>query len=483
LRQKFLDSNTVGFDMFRDYVLGVEDGVPKTPSWAEAITGVPESVIERLAVEYATTSPAALIPGWAPARGARGEQFSRAANTIIAMTGNIGVPGGCAGGLMRPDVGVKMELPTTLPNAVDRDAPPRRESLFGTQGAANVESTRIHGTKVYDAILRGRAGGYPCDPKLAYVVARNVLDTHLNVNKGISAFKSLEFIVVQEQRMTPTARYADILLPVNTSMERDDVIQPWLGAPYSFFMNRAINPMFEAMSDREICAQLASRLGISDFAEGRTDEEALAAMVEGASGVQDSSQFRREGIARAETERPFIAFGPQVQDPVRNPFPTPSGKIEIYSERLAEMNNPEISPVPRYLPSPEGHEDAVPGKYPLQILSAHHFSGTHTTLEGIPWLDEAGPRRLWINTRDAVRRGISNGDSVLVFNDRGKVLVQVEVTERIMPGVVNLPHGGWSAFDENGVDRGACANVLTSSEHSPGGAWSVNTTRVEVTKS
>jgi anaerobic dimethyl sulfoxide reductase subunit A len=104
-------------------------------------------------------------------------------------------------------------------------------------------------------------------------------------------------------------------------------------------------------------------------------------------------------------------------------------------------------------------------------------------LEKIPWLEEAEPRRLWISTVDAIARDISDGDEVLVFNDRGKVLVKAKVTERIMPGVVNLCQGGWFDIGKDGIDRGACANTLVPDEHSPGGAWSANTVLVEVKKS
>ena len=146
------------------------------------------------------------------------------------------------------------------------------------------------------------------------------------------------------------------------------------------------------------------------------------------------------------------------------------------------MNNPRIPAIAKFLPTPEGYNDPLSQKYPLQLLTTHHKPATHSTMEKIPWLDDVEPRRVWISTRDAEARGISYGDEVLIFNDRGKVLMQADVTERIMPGVVNIGQGGWSDIDEQGIDQGGCANTLTPSEHSPGGAWYANTVLVEVRK-
>lgn len=478
--QQFLDRYTVGFDKFRDYVMGVEDGISKTPEWAEKITGVPRATIEHLAIEYATTKPAALIPGWGPARGARGEQFSRAACTVAAMAGNVGVEGGYAGGFMRAFHSRQMGMPRGARNLVEEGAPLRPNSLHKLRGAAKPTSARIHSVKVYDAILRGKAGGYPCDPKLAYIVASNFLCSHPNTNRGIEAFKSLEFIVVHEQRMTPTAKFADILLPVNTFMEREDVISPWLGSPYYLYMDKVIDSMYESKSDRDICAELAPRLGITDYRDGRADEEWLKIIAEHTGDIPDFEDFKKKGVIKLEVDKPFVAFKEQIEDPVGHPFPTLSGKIEIYCEHLAEIDNPSIPPVAKYLPVPEGYGDALSKKYPLQFLTTHHKPATHTTMEKIPWLAEVEPRRVWINTKDAETRGICDDDEVLIFNNRGKVKIQAKVTERIMPGVVSIGHGGWFDMDEQGIDRGGCSNILTSSEHSPGGAWSTNTVLVEV---
>ncbi|MHA2400412.1 MAG: molybdopterin-dependent oxidoreductase, partial [Promethearchaeota archaeon] len=281
--QPFIDKYTVGFEKYKAYLMGDDDGIPKTPQWAEEITTVPAEIIISLAREYATNKPAALMAGWGPARTARGEIYSRAANILCTITGNIGIRGGYASGFMRayysretvssdkkkksgPISDKEREQmkkkQTPRGNPVDWGAPPRKDSLYKLRGGTNPASTRIHFNEYYDAILQGKKGGYPADLKMAYIAAENRLNQYSNVNKGIKALKSLEFIVVHEQFMTPTAKFADILFPVNTFMERNDVAVPWLGSPYYIYLNKAIDSLYESKSDLEICKGLAKKLGI-----------------------------------------------------------------------------------------------------------------------------------------------------------------------------------------------------------------------------
>ncbi|MBI4295217.1 MAG: molybdopterin-dependent oxidoreductase [Chloroflexi bacterium] len=476
--QKFLDTYTVGFDKFRAYVLGEEDGIPKTPEWAEAITGVPTATIAGLAREYATTRPAALFTAFGPGRSATGEQYHRAAYALAAMTGNIGIPGGCAGGGRSYSSDQFLRMPPGKPNPVEVAAPPRQysvESLYSRSSAL------IHTSKVYDAILEGKAGGYPCDPRLLYVACFNQLNQRQDINKGVQALKKPEFIVVHEQHMTPTARFADILLPVNTFMERNDVFAPWLGAPYYFYMNKAIDSLGESKTDLEICSELASRLDIGDYAD-KSEEDRLKEIVGACKDIPDYDDLKKKGLYRVKIKEPPVAFKKQIEDPEHNPFPTPSGKIEICSQLLVEMNNPLIPPIPKYIENWEGFNDPLAKKYPLQLITSHFKRRAHSTWDNVPWLRELIPQAAWISSADAQARGISDGDQIRVFNDRGETIIQARVTERIMPGVVDIPQGAWYAPDEKGVDRAGCANVLTRDDHSPGGAFAPNTGLVQIEK-
>lgn len=478
--QAFIDKYTVGFDQYRNYVLGIEDGIPKTPQWAEAITTVSAEVIANLAREYATRKPAALIAGWAPARTAMGDQYSRAANVLTAITGNIGIHGGYAAGFMRAYSSRERSVSRGVSNAVEQGAPPRQNSLHQLRGGTNPNSRRIHSAKIFDAILRGRAGGYPADIKMAYVVAGNFINSHSNTRRGAEAFKSLEFVVVHEQFLTPTARFGDIVLPVNTFMERSDLAPPWLGSPYYIYLNQAIDSLYESKSDLEICRELSRRLDIPQAFGNETDDELLQAIAASRDDIPDYETMKRDGVLKIKIPESIVSFKEQIEDPERNPFPTQSGKIEIYCEYLAEMNDPMIPPIPKYISPWENYDDPLAAKYPLQLLTSHPKRGTHSTLAKVPWLDEVEEHRVWLSTADAKVRSIRDGDLVDAYNDRGRIRIPAKVTERIMPGVVNVDQGAWYNPGEDGVDYGGCANVLTNDEQSPGGALAMNTALVQV---
>ena len=474
----FLNKYTVGFEEYKNYVMGEGDSVPKTPEWAERITGTPAQAIRSLAREYARTKPAALITGYSAGRTASGEQFHRAAATLACMTGNVGISGGSSGGFENV-LGLATLLGgnTTVGSRVHEA--PGRLSLAGTLDSNLRNKTRVHWAKIWDAVLEGKAGGYPGDIKLLYVVGANPLNQCLDTNKGVEALRKLEFVVVHEQFMTPTARFADIVLPVSQHWATDSVMRPWYAGDYYVYGNKAIDSLPGTKSDYEISCELAARLGITGFPEKSPEEwqrDLVRTEPEMRRDIQDFDKFKKAGIWNIRVERPAISLRKQIEDPDANPFPTPSGKIEIFSSKIAELNSPDIPAVPKYIED----EPNMPDKYPLRLISFHHRVRAHSCFDNVNWLRRLEPQRVWINKDDARRRAIKDGGLVQIFNERGVVRIPAKVTERIMPGVVAIGEGGWYRPDGQGVDEGGCVNVLIESRHSPGGAFVSNCNYVEV---
>jgi anaerobic dimethyl sulfoxide reductase subunit A len=311
------------------------------------------------------------------------------------------------------------------------------------------------------------------------VVNCNYLNQFPNTNKIAKALKALDFLVVMEQFMTPTAKFADIILPTTTFLERNDIDQG-VGGAYYGFVNKCIEPCGETRSHLDIGRGLAEKLGITSYGD-QNEEEYLREAVS-RSEVPDFEQFRKEVIYRLPLDEPYVAFQQQIEDPDNIAFKTPSGKIEIYSQHWAELAQPDIPPLPQYFEGWETPNDPLAQNYPLMLITTHFRRRALSQFENLPWIRETQRQVVMLNSVDAQARGIAEGDMVRVFNDRGVMELPVRVTERIVPGVVDVPHGAWYDPDKEGVDRGGCANVLTKDAYSPGGSFPYNTGLVQVEK-
>jgi len=484
LDEDFLKTYTVGFEYFSNYVLGKEDGITKTPLWAEGITGVKADTIEALAREYSTTKPAALMPAYSIGRTSFGAQPFRAAMTLAAMTGSIGISGGNAAGVgSRPGTSGTLGGPGSFPVGES----PSEPVLPGGIKPLVVDHSlhkqyRIHTAMVWDAMLTGKAGGYPADIKMVYIACTDCLNQWSNTNKAAEAIKKPEFVVIHEQFMTPTARFADVILPVNSHWERNDCFR---GLDYTAYGNKIIEPLGETKSDFEICCELAEKLGIEGYSDKSEDEWIRNVVPEPrdrAGNILSYDEFQKQGIAFTPIrEQPIIAFKEQITD--LKPFPTPSGKIEIYSEQLVRMGNPDLPPIPKYIPTWENIDDPLAQKYPFQLVTFHPPRRVHSVFYNIPAINKLEPSVVWINSRDASMKNIRNGDKVKVFNDRGATVLMATVTERIIPGVVAIAEGAWYIPDEHGVDHGGNPNVLTKDAPTPCGGIPYNTVLVQIERS
>ncbi|MCJ7473353.1 MAG: molybdopterin-dependent oxidoreductase [Actinobacteria bacterium] len=456
----FIQKYTYGFSHYHDYIMGAVDGIEKSPQWAESICGVPSGTIKNIAREYAKHKPSALMTGWAPGRSAYGEQFHRAASILAAMTGNIGNIGGfVSGGTNVISLG-----------RLDKKIP-----------VPEVEHNQIHNTDLYESLLEGTVKGSPAECKLLYFIGANFLNQHLNLNKGKQALTKQDFIVVHDLFLTPTARFADIVLPVTHYLEQDDVGFPWGGGGYGIFMNKAVEPIPGPKSDLRIFTELAKRIGTIKFND-KTDMEWIDTILKNKPDFPDLKTLKDKDIYRFKTEGPLVAFSQQIKDPVNNPFPTPSGKIEIFSKRFDDMKNPLIPPIPKYIAPWEGPDDQVAEDYPIQLISPHSRARINSQLDNIEEVKKLKDDDLWMNPKDAHKRSIKDRDMVYVFNKRGRIYTRVKVTEAIMPGVASLDQGQWYEPNSQGIDLGGCVNVLTLDKKSPTGALSSNTCLVQIEK-
>ncbi|AHG86344.1 reductase [Bibersteinia trehalosi USDA-ARS-USMARC-190] len=506
--QAFLDTYCIGYDEktlpesapknghYKAYILGEgDDKTAKTPEWAEKITGIPQARIIELAREIATTKPTYICQGWGPQRHANGEQAARAIAMLACLTGNVGISGGNSGSREGFYTIPFVRLPAGK-NPIEAKIPIFMWTDAVTRGS---EMT---------ALKDGLKGAEKLNQNIKFIMnyAGNcIINQHSDINRTHEILQDeskLEMLVVIDNHMTSTAKYADILLPDCTTSEQADFCMDGSAGNmgYVIFADKAIEPQFECKPIYEIYAGIAEKMGVKEaFTEGRTQEEWLRHLY---AQTQEKNpffkeisfeEFRERGIIKQKDPAGhMVAYKAFRQDPVANPLNTPSGKIEIYSERLAKIaatwelaEDDIISPLPIYARQFEGWDDPKREQFPLQLVGFHYKSRVHSTYGNVNVLQQASLQSVWINPLDAEKRGIKNGDMVRIFNDRGETRVMANVTPRIIPGVTAMGEGAWYTPDGNRIDQNGSFNVLTTQRPSPlskGNPQHTNLVQIELVK-
>ncbi len=464
----FLNSHCVGWERFEAYLLGHTDGVPKTPAWASVITGIPVATIEALAHRL-TKQRTMLSAAWSLQRADHGEQPYWMMITLAAMLGQIGMPGGGFGfghgsihgtGNPRPEV-TAPEMPI--------GSNPAKKSI----PVARMADMLLDPGTEYD--FNGRTERYP-EIRLVYWAGGNPYHHHQDLNRLREAWTRPETIIVHDSWWTATARRADIVLPATTTLERNDVGGSGRDR-FIIAMQQAIAPVGEARNDFDIFRELAARLGYEEkFSEGRSEMTWLRAIYDRARGdnadqgvrLPDFDTFWATGYAeQPRPAKPFVLFEEFRADARRHPLATPSGRIEIYSAKIASFRYADSPAHPTWLPPYEWLGSHQTDRHPLHLVTIQPPDRLHAQMDPGPVARAqkiAGREKLRMHPRDAKSRSIDAGDVVRVFNDRGACLAGVALDDGVLPGVVVMATGAWYDPDiasPDRLDRHGNANVLS----------------------
>jgi len=503
----------VGFEKWRNYVLGIEDGIEKTPEWAESICAVPAGTIRALAQLIGRTKPSWLWCHWGVSRKSRGEQTVRAFAALQAMMGYWGTPG--AGPALQ--IGSSRAIPwqASWGPPGEYSVPKVYRSHYWAQAILLLDKVKSGELSGEDYM---RMVGWKADPAILKDFNPKLLlwggggkphaSDHLvtaceSASLQVQALERMEFIVTMHSIMTPTASYADIILPAQDWMWEEKGITKtggYGGFECINYCPGVVKPPGEVKPWAWVYTKLAEKLGIDPkkfFKYYTTDENwdndwerYLKDCYQGVVGyyrkrnidVPSWEEFTAGKFINCDEldDKPFTGWDKQIKE--GKPFQTVSGKIELYSRYVADEANRgtgehydstgrcydnlpsdwgSLTPAAIYEKAVRGMDDPMVGEYPLMLLCAHARYRVHYLFWEHPWLrGHIYQHRIWISTTDARMRGIKDGDMVQAYNDRGKVVMPAYVTSRLMPGTVLIHHGGKYIPDESGVDFGASPSTL-----------------------
>jgi biotin/methionine sulfoxide reductase len=464
---EFLRSHCAGFDRYAAYLRGSTDGQPKTAEWAAAICGVPAQTLRELAL--AAASQRTLVNcTWSLQRAHRGEQPYWASIALAAMLGQIGLPGG----------GFSFGLGSINSAGNPRRAVAAPDLPTGVNPAAcsipvaRLADMLLHPGEAYQ--FNGKDQVYP-DVRLVYWAGGNPFHHHQDLNRLQQAWERPETIIVHESWWTPTARRADIVLPATTTLERNDI-----GASsrdnYVFAMHQALAPVGQSRNDFDIFRELAAMGGFEQaYTEGRDEFGWIRHLYEQMCSRWDRAEepmaapafeefWERGHIALPPPAQDFVLFDDFRRDPRAHPLHTPSGRIELYSERIAGFGYDDCPPHPAWLPPAEWLGSDAARAWPLHLITSQPAHRLHSQLDPAPQSRESkvhGREPVRLHPADAAQRGIAEGDVVRVFNSRGACLAGTVIDAGLTPGVLVMSTGAWFDPRDRALERHGNPNVLT----------------------
>jgi anaerobic dimethyl sulfoxide reductase subunit A len=512
----------VGFDKWRKYVLGIEDGIAKTPEWAESKCAVPAETIYALTHLIVRTRPSWLWCHWAVYRKSRGEQTVRAFAALQAMLGYWGTPGGGPPLNLGPQRAIPWQAASggfvgteSWGPCGEYKVPSMYRSHYWAQAVLLLEKVRSGGLSEEEYM---RIVGWRADTSLLKDFNPKMLlwgggsrshasDTLVTAcessNLQVKAMEKMEFIASMHSIMTPTASYADIILPGQDPMWEEKNITKSSGYGGFECINYCpgvVKPLGEVRPWAWVYTKLAEKLGIDPnkffkyyTSDENWDRDWEKYLMDGYQAVIDYYKKQNIDVPTWEeftsgqfincdelNEKPFTGWDEQMKE--GKPFKTGSGKIEFYSKYVAdetkrgkgEHYDPQ-GHLYNFLPSDWGNltasavfektvrgmDDPLVKKYPMALLCPHCRYRVHYLFWEHPWLrGHVYQHRVWISSTDAKTRSIRDGDMIQVYNDRGKVVMPAYVTSRLLPGIVAIHHGGKYVPDESGVDFGASPSTL-----------------------
>ncbi|MEZ8741721.1 molybdopterin-dependent oxidoreductase [Photobacterium swingsii] len=461
----YLERYTVGADKYINHLMGKDDGVVKSPAWAANITGIPAENIQAMAEKFAT-SKTQFAAGWSLQRANHGEMTHWAIINFAAMLGKIGKPGEGVGFSWHYGNGGMPQSGKALPIGLSQGKNP----VSATCPASRISEMLMNPGKTFTR--DGIEYTYP-DIKMVYNAGNNLLSHQQDTNELIAALNhKVETFVCQDPWWCASSRYADIVLPATSTLERNDLSS---GGTYSndkiYAMRQVIQPYGESLDDFEIFRKLAAIFNVEDkFTDGLSFDDILKRAYKASSATLPFDDFWQTGVALLpvpQEANQWVRHGDFYRNPDKFPLHTTSGKIELFCQDIANFEVKDCPPMPTFLEPFEYLGNAKPNQ--VHVVSPHPYMRVHSQLANSDvrkYENVQGRQYVLINDIDAQRHGIRSGQLVEIFNDRGRVIAGAKVSDQIMAGVISLEEGAWVQFDSQGRCNGGSINVLTSSQAS-----------------